>query len=191
MVRFLNSNAPGLQKCLQKRPINDPKTPILKRWGLSIVIWEEVELWNASKQRFWSKKTAITKIWGQLDENEKILFEKFDSRKKFFQLSKRNKQNKILVSMCAGCKTYWKNLLKHVSLIINFFLKMGTLFEMFIWPFQKSFSLKKIELQSYYSLELVYFWKDLSILAKTKLDKKFKKNRKNLMRQKTILRQQK
>ena len=55
---------------------------------------------------------------------------------------------------------------------------MGTLFEMFIWPFQKSFSLKKNELQSYYALELVYFWTDLSILAKTKLDKKFKKQKK-------------
>ena len=31
MVRFLNSNAPGLQICPEKRPINDPKTPILKR----------------------------------------------------------------------------------------------------------------------------------------------------------------
>ena len=59
MVRFLNSNAPGLQKCLQNRPINDPKPPILKRWGLSIVIWEEVKLWNASKQRFWSKKKRL------------------------------------------------------------------------------------------------------------------------------------
>ena len=121
MVRFLNSNAPGLQKRLQKRPINDPKTPILKRWCLSIVIWEEVKLWNASKQRFWSKKTAITKNWGQLDENEKKLFEKFDSRKKFFQLSNWNKQNNILVSLCAGCKIYWKYHLKHVSLIIIFF----------------------------------------------------------------------
>ena len=124
------------------------------------------------------RKTAITKIWGQLDANEKKLFEKLDSRKKFFQLSKWNKQNKILVSLCAAGKIYWKNLLKHVSLIINFFFKMGTLFEMFIWQFQKSFSLKKNELQSYYSLELVYFWKDLSILAETKLDKKFKKTEK-------------
>ena len=123
MVRFLNSNAPGLQKCLQNRPINDPKTPILKRWGLSIVIWEWFKLWNASKQRFRSKKTAITKIWGQLDENEKKLFEKFDIRKKFFQLSKWKKQNNILVSLCAAGKIYWKNLSKHVSLIINFFLK--------------------------------------------------------------------
>ena len=48
---------------------------------------------------------------------------------------------------------------------------MGNLFEMFIWPFQKSFSLKKNELQLYYSLELVYFWKNLSILAEIKLDK--------------------
>ena len=30
-VKFLNSNAPGLQKSLQKKQYNDPKTQILKR----------------------------------------------------------------------------------------------------------------------------------------------------------------
>ena len=30
-VRILKSNEQGLQKCLQKKQYNDPKTPILKR----------------------------------------------------------------------------------------------------------------------------------------------------------------
>ena len=30
-VRILKSNEQGLQKCLQKKRYNDPKTPILKR----------------------------------------------------------------------------------------------------------------------------------------------------------------
>ena len=155
----------GYRNVHKKKQYNDPKTPILKRWGLLIVIWEKFKLWHASKQRFWSIKNSYHQNLRLVGRKWEKNFEKFDSRKKFFQLSKWNKQNKILVSLCAGCKTYWKNLSKHVSLIINFFFKMGTLFEMFIWPFQKSFSLKKNELQSYYSLELVYFWKDLSILA--------------------------
>ena len=36
----------------------------------------------------------------------------------------------------------------------------------------KIFSQKKKELQSYYSLDLVYFSKNLSFLAKTKIDNK-------------------
>ena len=90
---------------------------------------------NASE----AKKTAITKIWGQLNENEKKLFEKFDSRKKFFQLSKWNKQNNISVSLCAAGKIHWKNLLKHVSLIINFFLKWVTCSRCSFGHFKKVF----------------------------------------------------
>ena len=143
-VRILKSNEQGLQKCVQKKQYNDAKTPILKRWGLSIVIWEKFKLWHASKQRFWSIKNSYHQNLRSVGQKWEKNIWKFDSRKKFFLLSKWNKQNNILVSLCAGCKTYWKNLLKHLSLIINFFFKMGTLFEMFIWPFQKSFHWRRL-----------------------------------------------
>ena len=69
---------------------------------------------EAKKNGYYQNLRSVGRKWEKL-------FEKLDSRKKFFQLSKWNKQNNILVSLSAAGKIYWKNLLKHVSLIINFF----------------------------------------------------------------------
>ena len=88
MVRFLNSNAPGLQICLRKRQVNDTQNAKFKTLRFSNCYLRGSEVVERIKTTFLKRKIQLLPKfevnWTKMRRN---YLSKFDSKKQAFLLS--------------------------------------------------------------------------------------------------------